>query len=34
MKDKHSNASVEGTVAELPMPFWVSTRRLGTSWEM
>ena len=34
MKDKHSNASIEGTAAELPMPFWVGVRRLGTSWEM
>ena len=34
MQDKHSNASIEGTAAELPMPFLVSARRLGTSWEM
>ena len=34
MKDKRRNVSVEGIVTELPMPFWVSVRRLATSWEM
>ena len=34
MKDKHRNASIEGIVTELPMPFWVSVRRLAISWEM
>ena len=34
MRDKCHHASIDGTVAELPMPFQVSIRKLATSWEM